>query len=435
MSRCEWLLSLAKGVLLSLAACALLPAGLAWGQQGKGPSSTEEARVMLPRDGADKLDKQYNSKDFREQLSALTKGTAQPSDANKEVIDKAAQWHIYRVTWTLLQSEPERMELTYQQFSRILTEAQKGRQNTEKFLQQFTRQCLVCLKEVLQNDRAIARINGARMLARLAGTGQEEVLDLLVEVLKDPKQTDAVKLYVLRGLHDFFALTRGENAIRIRDEEREKRCVLAMLEYLNRKSSLSESGPPEEAAAVVYLRREADKALGETRFPALISKDKKPLPEGLTALSLLKVLRKDGVSPEPSLSEQVEAAIALCQLNAELVPDYQPDYVVTQLGRFLVEFTQRCLEEREQKREPWRVDVLRMQQALEDLKFGARRTPYSDYVNKFVAQAKPILETLEKSGTPRAADMDAWLNQNPPKGTSVYKGIDSSVIKAPEKGG
>src|SRR5262249_26187929 len=154
-----------------------------------------------------------------------------------------------------------------------------------------------------------------------------------------------------------FALTRGENAIRIRDEEREKRAVLTLLEYLNRKSPLSESSPPEEVAAVVYIRREADRALGQTRYPALIGKDKKILPEGLTALSLLKVLRKDGVTPEPNLAEQVEAAIALCQLNAELVPDYQVDYVVAQLGRFLVEFTQRCLEEREFKKEPWRVNV------------------------------------------------------------------------------
>src|SRR5262249_34672281 len=158
-------------------------------------------------DGADKLDKQYKTKEFRDQLSALAKGTAQPSEANKDLIDKAAQWHIYRVTWTLLQNEPDRMEGVYQDLNRLLTDAQRGKQHSEKFLQQFARQCLGCLKEVLQNDRAIARVNGARLLARLAGTGQEEVLDLLVDTLKDPKQNDAVKLYALRGLHDLFALT------------------------------------------------------------------------------------------------------------------------------------------------------------------------------------------------------------------------------------
>src|SRR5262249_46909669 len=168
----------------------------------------------------------------------------------------AAQWHIYRVTWTLLQNESERMDTIYRDLDRVLTEAQKGKGATEKFLQLFTKQCLSCVKEVLQNDRAIARINGARLLSRLASTGQEEILDLLTDVLKDPKQSEAVKSYALKGFHDFFALTRGENAIRIRDEDREKRAVLALLEYLNRKPPLSESAPPEEVAAVVYIRRD-----------------------------------------------------------------------------------------------------------------------------------------------------------------------------------
>jgi len=59
---------------------------------------------------------------------------------------------------------------------------------------------------VLQNDLPIARVNGADVLARLAGVGQEEVADALVEILNDDKQNRAVKYHAVRGLERLFAL-------------------------------------------------------------------------------------------------------------------------------------------------------------------------------------------------------------------------------------
>jgi hypothetical protein len=293
------------------------------------------------------------------------------------------------------------------------------------------------LKEVLQNDRAIARINGARILARLANAGQEEVGDLLAATLNDPNQLEAVKFYAARGMGNMFAWTRGENRIRIKDEERERRCIQALLDFYNRKPTLSASAAPEELAAVHYVRREALHALGETRHPAVISKkEPKATPASGTAWLLARVLRKDGIEPPPDIAEQVEAAVALCQLEAEPMPDYQADYAVTHLGRFLVEYSQRVLEDRGEKfrKEPWNLHTARLLQALDDLRNNTRRIlQVGPYVGKFVDQARPLLERLEKPGDPRATALDIWLNQNPPPNKTIYKSVESSVIKAPEK--
>lgn len=433
MSRAVLLLSSTRLTLLGLLAGLLLSA-TSLRAQVKQPSGGEDAKIMLPVEGAKRLDDQYKTKEVREALTSLTRGTTQPSDANREAIEVGAKWLIYRVTWPELQNKPEAMDSVVKEYDRFLTEIQRGK-GTEKFLQQFSRLSQSCLRQVLQNDRAIARVNGARILARLAGTGQEEILDLLVEVLKDPKQGDAVKLWTLRGFQEFFKLTRGPDAIRVRDEERERRSIQAVLDFVNRKSDVSDSASPGEVAAFQYVRRDAVKALAETRHPAVVGKDKKLNPEAMTALTLLKILRKDGPAPEPTLAEQVEAAIGIAQLNADLLADYQADYAAAQVGRFLVEFTQQCLENREAKREPWKVYNLRLAQAMEEFKNNVRRTPYSDYVNKLAAQTRPIFESLERNGTPRPADLDSWLNQNPPKNASTYRGVEASVVKPPEKSG
>jgi hypothetical protein len=292
------------------------------------------------------------------------------------------------------------------------------------------------LKEVLQNDRAIARVNGARILARLANAGQEEVGDLLAATLNDPNQLEAVKFYAARGMGNMFAWTRGENRIRIRDEDRERRCIQALLDFYSRKPTLSASASPEELAAVHYVRREALRALGETRHPAVVSKkEPKATVASGTAWLLLRVLRKDGIEPPPDVAEQVEAAISLCQLQADLLPDYQADYAASQFGRFLVEYSQRVLEDRGEKvkKEPWVLHTARLLQALEELRNNTHRIlGMGPYIGKFIEQARPLLTRLEQpTGDPRATALDTWLNQNPPTGKSIYKSVDSSVIKAP----
>ena len=59
--------------------------------------------------------------------------------------------------------------------------------------------------------------------------------------------------------------------------------------------------------------------------------------------------------------------------------------------------------------------------------------PGRDYVANFVGKARPMLELLEKDQGPRPAELNTWLGQNPPKSPSLYRGVDTAVVKTVEK--
>src|SRR5205814_1109271 len=93
------------------------------------------------------------------------------------------------------------------------------------FMEEFGKRLTTCLGEVVKNPKVIARVNAAMILARLvAATGQDSAVDLLVEIIRDPKENDGVKLYAFRGLRDLFVSGRGESPFT--DKEREGRVIV-----------------------------------------------------------------------------------------------------------------------------------------------------------------------------------------------------------------
>src|SRR5207302_1350086 len=106
------------------------------------------------------------------------------------------------------------------------------------YMEEFGKRLTACLQEVVKNPKVIARLNAAVILARLAATGQENAVDVLVEILQEPNpKYEAVKLYALRGLKEVFASGRGESPFA--DKERETRAITTLLEYIERKPALS----------------------------------------------------------------------------------------------------------------------------------------------------------------------------------------------------
>src|SRR5262249_14111272 len=100
---------------------------------------------------------------------------------------------------------------------------------------------------------------------------------------------------------------------------------------------------------------------------------------------------------------------------------------------FLGDYVKTAYEERTEKKqsEPWKWHTARLQAALEEFKTDARRVPGGDYVAKMVGQAQPLLSGLEKGAAANAANLIAWRGQNPPKSTTVYKGVSTAVVKPP----
>jgi hypothetical protein len=413
--------------------------------KGRIPS-TEPPKRRSAGEGQERLllDKDW-SKETAElkQFHELRKGGSLANAG--ELLDHAAQWYAYRLTHTEYQepklASPGMHDLVRQALDQIIDLRDPRKPATraqQEYMKEFGKRFAARLQEVVKNPKVIARVNAAIILARLAKAGQEDAVNVLVEVLQDPKENDAVKLYALRGLRDLFASGRGESPFT--DKEREARVITALLDYVAHKPTLSKEAPPEEVAAVNFVRAEAVAALGQTIYPAGTKMVAKVAHiERPTALTLLRVLRKDGIQPDPSLAEQVAAAAGICQLHSKELDQYNPDYAAYHIGRFIVEFVSLYNSRGQQeKKEPWKIYAHHLRNGLEVMNADLSNPPASQhaaYVAELAKQANRLLEPIQNSttATPAPNDLSSWLDQNPPKSKSVYKGMPEAVINEGEK--
>jgi hypothetical protein len=412
--------------------------------KSRAPRTQPPASGLSAGEGQERLlpEKNWNT-DTAEprQFEQVRRGLAPATNA--ELLDHAAQWYAYRLTHTEYQ-EPrgtfrgmhDLVKDAVEQIINVRDPKTTAVQRT--YMEEFGKRFTARLREVVKNPKIIARLNAAIVLARLAAAGQENAVDVLVEIIQDPKENDGVKLYALRGLKDFFAAGHGESPFA--DKEREARAINALLQYVLHKPEVTKDTPPEEVAAVDYVRSEAITALGKTGYPAAANVVKKVLHiERPTAWVLLRVMRKDGFQPEPTLAEQVAAAAGVCQLHSKEMDQYNPDYVAYHVGRFLVEFASLYNNRaQDEKKQPWKIYAHHLSNALEIMKVELANPPaneHSAYVAKLAEQADRLLTPIQKgsSTNPQPNDLSAWLDQNPPKNQTVYKGMPEAVIHEGEK--
>ena len=413
--------------------------------KGKNKSAQPPTPGRSAGEGQERLlpDEDWNKDSGKlKQFQEIRKGVAPP---NGELLDHAAQWYAYRLTYTEHQdtkpTPPGMQVLVREALDQIvdLRDPKKPPSAGQRaYMEEFGKRFSACLREVAKNPKVIARLNAAIILARLAKAGTESAVDVLVEILQDPKENDGVKLYALRGLKEFLSLGGGESPFT--DKEREARVVKALLEYLTRKLTLSKDAPPEEVTAINYVRAEAVTALGQTLYPAVsILVGKTTHLERLTALALLRVLRKDGIQPEPSLAEQVAAAEGVCQLHSKELEQYNADYAAYQIGRFIVDFASAYNgRQQQEKKEPWKIYAHHLRHGLSVMNADLANPPASEhaaYVAKLSEQAEKLLGPIQTSNmaNPVPNNLADWLDQNPPKSNSVYKGMPDAVIHEGEK--
>jgi hypothetical protein len=237
----------------------------------------------------------------------------------------------------------------------------------------------------------------------------------------------------LKGLAELFAAAPGATVPgrrALKDEDREDKCILALVEFLERKPNLSKNAPPEEVDAFRYLRREAIRALGKTRTPAVMKK--KQFVGTPTALALLRVVSNDGVNPPASIYEQAEAAVAVCQLQTPLVTGYQPDYAAHVIGEFILAFTNEYNRDKAEAKTgsiptwPWKYLAAMMLDAVKSWKAA---NPNDNYIADLEGKSVNVLKTIQNNaGAPALGGLQAWL-QKPVPQTSLFKGNDKSVVK------
>jgi hypothetical protein len=357
-----------------------------------------------------------------------------------EILEHGAQWYAYRFTHEEFQrpktsGAKEMHDLLKDALDQVVDpkDPRSPSPGQLQFKDSFDKKFIARLREVTKNPKPVARVNAVIVLARLAATGDEEAIGPLLDVIRDEKENDGIKMHAFRGIRDFFALGQGDNPSPFRSKDLEGQCIVALLDFLNRAPAAgSEDAPAEEKAAMHYIRRDAVAALGETRYPASSkTENKKVTIERPTALTLLRIMRKDKVNPPPTLEEQVNAAVGLCRLKTRTLEQYHVDYTAQQIGLFLVDFTVQANSK--PKGVPWKLFAARLSRGLEDLQNDVQGRQEAKYVNNIVELGNELVKAILAGTSPNPEKLAAWLDQNKPSKAMVYEGMPDSVVRSPEK--
>jgi hypothetical protein len=369
-----------------------------------------------------------------------------------EAATAAAKWFVYRLTWwDVQQVNREFLPILVRDFDRSFMDyAVRSAGKNKEFMRIFDRKMIAAFKELMAldfKDYRIAQINGALLLPILARYGDEAVGDYLTEMLKDAGLHDALKVHALKALKEFFAARPprvDETADDEKDRQRDAVRVAAVLAFLTRKGP--ENASPEEVEAARFIRREAIKALAQTRVPAMaVQKTKVQVP---VALGLLKVLAPEanGLAPSSSLSEKSEAAIGLCRLKAGAIEQYKPEAAVYLVGKFLVEFAQKYKEDssnfigvakdRKPPLLPWKYHAERLEQALKELQKNAKNADgtYQAKLSALVTNSLPLLAKMKRhDAVDDTALLEAALSKIWPKAPALplFQGVPSVQILVP----
>lgn len=415
--RCRWVAPLVAGMVLA--------AGGAVHAQRKAASGDLDYPQELKNDERSKL--QY-----------LRDGRFPVGDADKKLLDKAAQFYVYRLTNH--QAQFLKPDSKQQGINKLVEEALQHipdvkkrpskpdqAQNQQQYLREFSdRLAFHILKLLDKADEPIARVNAAIILSKLGETGLEELADPLCKVVEDQGQLDGVRLYAMRGMKNLFDARVAEGFKDDKGEERLIKCVKALVDFLKRKPTYDAKTATEaERDAFRYVRREAVRALGATRLPEVA---KRGTPENRPALELLRVIARDGLEPPPSLSERVEAAIAVCHMQTEKFNKYQPEYAAYFIGRLVVDMATQYDKDRGQdSRFDYRYYAYILKDALGALKTETRGK--ITFVNEVINRSTPILNSIYANTPTDYRGFSDWLGQVKPPSTELFKGKPETAVK------
>ncbi len=416
-------------LLSSLCACA---AGLAL--------AVSPARaVELPTDGNAKLESQY--KEAHTRLNDLVNGKAEATKDDKAVIDVMAKWFAYRVTWNENENKPNQMNGVMLELESELGRADRARPATNTFLEMFGHQLIENAREVLKHPQVdpIAKVNEARILWRVAQVGNQEVVDACVDVIQDAKQNDGTRYWAFRALQDVFAPNHHMPPVMLQDQKRQKRCILALNEFVLKKMAVTPETPPENKDGLRVLRREAIHALALTSYPAVVEDPKTKKLESQTALTLARVIGADGLVPEPRWDEQVEAAIGLGWMQSKLFPDYQPDYAAWFVGGGVSLLGKQVAEANNINR-GWKYYSARLGEALENMqkdtkKNYAKEKGVVSYVDDLYKQSSDVLKSIDNGAVINVANLNDWLQNHSQQDNTIYKGVPAAKVKFGTEGG
>jgi hypothetical protein len=280
-------------------------------------------------------------------------------EPKKDVLDLAAQYYVYRVTWPNATSDSATMSNVLAEFKALvdqITNKETTKKN-QKFVDMFAPMLVARFRQVTdlpfqENSKAV--LNGIQMLPQLGRIKHDDIGKYLAEVIDDPAKHDAIKLYALKGLRENMPIhvlldeDLIDNKLRARRDAEAKR-IDALERFITRQAPTGMT--EEETRAFTYIRKEAIAALANAGAPAVSAAKREGDVKGAIAPTLLRVLipalRPDQEAPKndmrlkplPTIAEKVEAAIGILNMHPEhrKFEMYQPQIEVYAFGRFVKE--------------------------------------------------------------------------------------------------
>jgi len=380
------------------------------------------------------------------------------TDRDRPLLDKVVRYYLYRLTWEEVQEarDPAKTRTIPEIMNELIggadvsppiqilprVETRRDMSDADVLAQRSRQLAYVRLvtpsiqrfaKDVLKSQMPIARVNAARVLARLAEFGQEEVVDDLVQVIHHPQESDGVKLWAFVGLGEIVDLV-GSNVPRARGlfqgkggPERLNAALTAVYDWLDASTKVPEAKlaamTPAEQAGLRYVRKAAERALGAGHRPLIVDDRRNNKQVGPIADLLVRIVAADPtVKPAPDLRERYEAALALAQLQAGQSPSYQADYAAWQIANCLVALGTEANSGRSSFN--WAYEAHRIRTALEG--FPRRAGGASAYVGNFVTATRPLIEYLDnqQTNTDAVRRLSDWVRDNRPASPQTYKGTE-----------
>lgn len=378
--------------------------------------------------GLQELEK--NVYDHRDLINKMFRGEVIPSAADAQqmkALDHQARLITYRLANKQFQTvggtdDRKTINWVYNQFDAEIKGLLATKDKTRDLARLYSDKLIEHSLEVVKTDMPIAQVNAARMLARVAVLGNPKLADACVGLVKDEKVNDAVRYYALRGLRDLLALPPQTPPLLTKDAE--ESVAAALRELITRKVTFNAVVPLEEVDGYRLMRREAIRALGHMRTPA-VNKER-------PALVLLQVLAGEGFVPRLRIDERMEAATGLARTRPDKAKDYQVDYAVEQISQFLDEWT-KYVQTRDAKydRKPVRILAAQLLDALIALKAETGDA----YVAQLFDTGKPgatLLDKLEKGLGADASDLINAVTSKPAPGGQLFKSIPESKLVIPK---
>ena len=396
--------------------------------------------------GADAGKKEWSypaGKPYRDAYNEMIRGTRPFNPAVKEdeeAIARAARWFVYRINWTEFLEKSDGMgvpDIVTEFETQLKLATDPKHKGNELFVERFFKELTARLKETIAANDKRVNVNSALMLALLTDKGFEDAADALAVAAQAKDTNDGVRYYAYQGLGRLFA--RWKRTPPAAPSKKMPDYLQLLIAAVERKPTFNLSlAQIEEIDGFRMLRREAVKALAESRVPALA--DEKGVLGLKPALVLLRVVNSDGLIPEARIDEQIEAAIGIARMPDKSLESYQPDYAAYQVGNLVVRAASRAIQPKNEyeAHAPWKVIGARLWDAMREMQNnaqGLKDEKAAAYTGQVALKCAELLVDLEKGGKAEPGALLVWLQENTPLNNTLYKGVADARVNPPKRPG